>query len=77
MALYMFHLCNLRGEAPSFEAHDLAQDSQTYPKAGQLLREHPSCDHVEVWQGERPVLARHREEPSLRPIRPHEVRHDA
>jgi hypothetical protein len=72
MAVYVFQLCNVRGEAPSFEAHELAQDSQTYLKAGQLLREHPSCDHVEVWDGDRGVLARHRQEPSLRPIRPYE-----
>ena len=68
MPMYTFHLRTL-GEAPvGFEAIELAHDAASFAKAGDLLDEHLSCDHVEVWDGDRPVVARHREQPIIRPV---------
>jgi hypothetical protein len=68
MAIYRFHLCRPDGIATSFEVCELADDKQLLGKAGQLLEEHMSCDYVEVWRGERPVLARYRFQPVIRPV---------
>ena len=68
MPLYIFHLCQPDGGSPSFEAHEADHDSATFPLAGQLLDQHPGCAYVAVWQGERPVLSRHREAPHIRPV---------
>ena len=69
MTVYTFHFCRIDGGSSSFEAFDLASDGATIAKADRLLAEHLSCDHVEVWDGQRAVVARHREQPSLRPVR--------
>ena len=68
MPMYTFHLCNLGGYSPSFEAFELPSDGRCFAKAGELLDEHISCDHVEVWSGTRAVLSRHRFQPVIRPI---------
>ncbi|HEY3951662.1 hypothetical protein [Phenylobacterium sp.] len=68
MALYTFHFCDERGLSASFEAYDLPHDAGAFAKAGELLGEHMSCDHVDVRQGERPIVARHRDQPIIRPI---------
>ncbi|HEY3948561.1 hypothetical protein [Phenylobacterium sp.] len=68
MSMYTFHLCNQDGGSPSFEAFELPDDGATFIKAGNLLDQHLSCDHVEVWQDARAVLALHREQPVIRPI---------
>jgi hypothetical protein len=66
--MYTFHL-RRSDEAPTgLEAFDLAHDAAAFRKASDLLDDHPSCDHVEVWDSERPVVARHREQPIIRPI---------
>lgn len=66
MPMYMFHL-RRPNEAPTgLEAFELAHDDDAFSKAGRLLDEHRSCDHVEVWEGERAVVARHRDEPTIR-----------
>jgi len=69
MPMYTFHLCSQDGGSPSFEAFELHRDDATFAKAGELLEQHPSCDHVEVWQNDRAVLALHREQPLIRPVR--------
>ncbi|WP_293679113.1 hypothetical protein [uncultured Phenylobacterium sp.] len=68
MALYTFHLCDEHGFSGCFETRELPYDSAAYPMAGELLNQHLSADHVEVWEGERPVLSRHREGPVIRPV---------
>jgi hypothetical protein len=67
MPTYTFHLRRL--DAPvALDMVELPHDQATFAKAGQLLHEHQSCDHVEVWAGERPVVARYREQPIIRPV---------
>lgn len=68
MTLYTFNLCRPDGVSASFEAHDLPKDSDTFARAGELLDQHLSCDYVEIWDGERPVLSRHRFQPVLQPV---------
>ena len=68
MSMYTFHLRRLNEAPTGLDALDLAHDAAAFQRAGELLDEHHSCDHVEVWQGERPVVARYREQPIIRPI---------
>lgn len=68
MPIYTFHLCNRHGLSSSFEAFDLPHDAAAFAKAGDLLDQHLTCDHVDVRQGERPVVARHRDQPIIRPV---------
>ena len=71
MPVYTFHIYSEDGHSPSFEAFEafeLDNDAATFAKAGDLLAQHLSCDHIEVWQGERGVVARHREQPIIRPV---------
>lgn len=68
MPIYTFHFCDRDGLSASFEAFDLDLDATAFAKAGELLEQHLSCDHVDVRQGERPVVARHREQPIIRPV---------
>lgn len=69
MAMYTFHICRADGGSPSFEAFDLPGDREVFTRAEAMLDQHPTCDHVEVWQDERAVLALHRDQPVFRPIR--------
>lgn len=68
MALYTFRLCKPNGFSASFEAYELSGDGESLARAAELLDEHLNCDHIEVWAGERPVLARHRFQPVIRPV---------
>lgn len=68
MPMYTFQLRRPDGASTGFEAFQMANDGETFAKAGQLLDEHPTCDHVEVWEADRAVLARYREQPVIRPI---------
>ena len=68
MPMYTFHL-RRPNEAPAgFESFDAASDAEAFQAAGYLLDDHLSCDHVEVWDGDRAVVARHREQPIIRPV---------
>jgi hypothetical protein len=69
MAIYTFYLCNLGGGAASFEAFDLGSDEDAPARALKMLAEHPNCTYVAVWDGERPVLERHRERPDQPKVR--------
>ena len=73
MPMYTFHLCDADGRSPSFEAFELPRDGAIFAHAERLLGQHQSCDHVEVWENERAVLALHREQPVFRPIRESQV----
>jgi hypothetical protein len=66
--MYTFHLYTPQGVPLSFEAFEVAGEGEAFAAAGRLLDEHLSCDHVEVWDGDRAVLARHRFQPVIRPI---------
>jgi hypothetical protein len=68
MPLYTFHLFNANDRAVSLEAAELPSDGGAFARAGELLADHMSCDRVEVWDGERAVLARHRHQPVIRPV---------
>lgn len=70
MPLYTFHLYGADDHAISLDADELPDDAATFARAGKLIDEHQTCDHVEVWAGERAVLARHRFQPVIRPIEP-------
>jgi hypothetical protein len=68
MPMYTFHLRKHGGAPLVFDAVELAHDSATFAKAGEFLADHPSCGHIEVWDGDRPVLSRHREQPIIRGV---------
>ncbi|HEY8003797.1 MAG TPA: hypothetical protein VIE16_06180 [Phenylobacterium sp.] len=60
MAIYTFYLCARDGASTCFEAFELGGDQQAPARALKLLGEHPSCSYVAVWQGDRPLLEKHR-----------------
>lgn len=68
MLTYTFHLRRSDVFPTGLEAFNLANDAAAFHKAGEILNEHLSCDHVEVWDGERPVVSRHRNQPIIRPV---------
>ena len=68
MPLYTFHLYKAGGIAGAFHFCTLTNDGDTFAEAGRLLEEHLTCDLVEVWDGDRAVLARHRFQPVLRSV---------
>jgi hypothetical protein len=67
MPIYTFYLCNLDGGSNSFEAFELGGDKSAPDRALKLLGEHPSCAYVAVWEGDRPILERHRTAAFSRP----------
>jgi hypothetical protein len=68
MHLYTFHLFSSAQASTTFDATSHADDGAAFEHAGRLLDRHPSCNHVEVWRGERSVIARHRVQPIIRPV---------
>lgn len=68
MPIYIFHLRRSDKAPTGLETVELTHDGAAFHKAGDLLDDHQSCDHVEVWHGERPVVARHRVQPIIRPV---------
>lgn len=74
MPLYRFEFREANGVSWGRELHDLASDGDAFAMAGALLLRQHSTDHVEVWQGERPVVSRHRYQPLIRPV---EIRRQA
>lgn len=68
MTLYVFHICDEAGFSKSMEARELADDAEAVVIAGAVLVEHLSAHHVEIWDDDRPILARHREAPFERLI---------
>jgi hypothetical protein len=69
MPTYTFLLFRSDGSANTLDAVVLDHDGATFAEAGQLLDDHASCDYVEVWEADRAVVARHREQPIIRPVR--------
>jgi hypothetical protein len=68
MPMYTFHIRKPSAAPVGLVVLELAHDAAAFQAAGDLLEEHYSSDHVEVWDGERPVVARHREQPIIRPV---------
>jgi hypothetical protein len=66
--MYTFYFCDVQGVSNSFEAFELINDARALAKAAELLDRHSSCEHVDVLDDQRPVVARHREQPFVRPI---------
>jgi len=58
--MYTFYCCRPDGDAPSFEAHELASDEAAAREAARLIEQHASCSHVIVFEGEREVATHHR-----------------
>jgi hypothetical protein len=68
MPTYTFLLFRRDDAAISLDAVGLDHDEATLAWSGKLLEDHLSCDYVEVWDGDRAVVARHREPPIIRPV---------
>lgn len=56
MPIYTFYPCRADGDAGSFDAAELASDTQARAHALRVLARHASCSHVVVWLGERQVM---------------------
>lgn len=69
MPVYTFNLLTLDEVTVTLELVELPDDAAAFAKAGELLDEHQSCSEVEVWAGERAVVARCRDQPIIRPLR--------
>ena len=77
MPMYTFYL-RAEDDAPrGLDAVELAHDAASFARAGELLDHHLTCAYVEIWAGDRAVLARHREQPIIRPVAEAEVVHNA
>jgi hypothetical protein len=68
MPLYTFYLRDPYKSSTGFEAYELPTDGDAFEQAGGLLERHYSADYIEVWEANRPVVARHREQPIIRPL---------
>jgi hypothetical protein len=68
MPLYTFHLFCAAGASTTFDAMSHVDDGAAFEYAERLLDRHPSCNHVDIWRGERSVVARHRVQPIMRPV---------
>jgi hypothetical protein len=60
MSLYTLYPCKADGVSASFEVFEFSSDADLNARAEQILIAHPSCAYVNVWQGDRKVLAVHR-----------------
>jgi hypothetical protein len=63
MATYTFHPCKPDGSSATFATLDLASEAQVSSVALEMLGAHQSCAYVAVWDGDRPVMVRHRAPP--------------
>lgn len=61
MPMYTFYLCDAGGRAGTFEAFELTGDAGVNERAHRVLKDHPRCAYVNVWAGERKVMAVHRD----------------
>ena len=61
MALYTFYMCNRDGGSNALEAFDLGSETEAETCALRMLREHPSCAYVAVFEEDRAVLTRYRQ----------------
>ena len=68
MPTYTFLLFDGDDTAISLDAIELSDDGATLARASALLEDHRSCTHVEVWDEDRAVMVRHREQPVARSL---------
>jgi hypothetical protein len=68
MPMYTFYLRTYLGGSTGLAAAELGSDAESLARAGRLLDEHRSCDHIDIWSGDRAVLARYRDQPLVRPV---------
>ena len=68
MTCYRFHLRGPARPADQVQMPYIDSDGAAFEAAGRLLDQHPICESIEVWAGERPVAVRFREQPILRPL---------
>ena len=73
MAVYTFYLRGSASRSDHLEYPWVDTDGVAFEVAGRLLDRHPICECVEVWLAERPVAARYRQQPILRPVAPGEI----
>jgi len=73
MALYTFYCCKTDGSALTFEAYNLASDKAAVEHGEILLKNHRSCSHVIVTNGEKDIATVAREDrPLPAPVVPFE-----
>ena len=65
MRLYTFYPCDCSGAAATFVVFELADDEEAQVRALHVLDQHPSCERLIVWAGERKVLIRDRDQTRL------------
>jgi hypothetical protein len=68
MPLYSFYVRTPKGVSISLETHDAPTDGEAFQKASEVLRDHYAADHIEIWDEDRAVAARYREQPVIRPV---------
>lgn len=56
MPMYTFYPCKPDGSAATFEALNLSDDASAAERAKKLIRLHPECAYLNVWQADRKVL---------------------
>jgi PAS domain S-box-containing protein len=59
MPIYTFYCCKPDGSATTFEAHVLKGDDAAHERATLLVRQHPSCAYVAVFDADREVVKAH------------------
>ena len=57
LTLYTFFLCRDDGSAHAFEAHEMRDDAAALALAAAILADHASAAYVNVYDGDRQVLA--------------------
>lgn len=70
MALYTFFFCKADGTAPTFESHELPTDDAAAAHSELLLKQHRSCSHVLVCEGDRDVTTKGRKGASPPKVKP-------
>jgi hypothetical protein len=68
LPLYTFFLRTRTGASTTFETYELETDGAAFEQADVILARHDTADHVEVWDQDRAVVARHCEHPIIPPV---------
>ena len=55
MKFYTLYFCRSDGSAITFELLEFLDDREAHEKAGAILRDHPTCAYVRLWEGDREV----------------------
>ncbi len=68
--LYIFNMCREGGVSTTLEMVDLPHHRAAFEKARDLLAQHASSDHIEVWHQDQAIVALYRDQPIIRPMVP-------